>query len=123
MRYSQVAEGRPTAERGSHREIRHEQEGSDDGEQFAMGSRCGINTASVREASADDDVVDTNQKRERANCENDGQGSEACGRKSQTENVSFAGAPVTVEESCGAAPVEIAWAMSRNVFQSASLLY
>ena len=88
-----------------------------------MGSRCGIHAAPVREAPADDDVVDANQKGERANREDNRQGGEARGCKCQADDVGLAGSPVSVEESCGAAPVEIAWTMSRNIFQSASLLY
>ena len=104
---SDVTQSRPAAERGRHCQIGQQEQRAHDGEKTSLGAGCGINAAAVREMAANDDVVDTDQRRDGADREDDRQRGKASGEERQTDDVGLACAPVAVEKSGGPLPVDV----------------
>src|SRR5262249_27772446 len=64
---------------------------------------------------ADQNVVVADEGREGADSDDDGQGSIAGRHKSQSDDIGFARAPVAVEQSSGALPIDIPWTVRQRV--------
>ena len=84
-----------------------------------MNPGSGINPPSVREAAADDDIVQPDQQGQGADGRNNGQGGKPGRRKSETKHIGLAGSPISVKERRGPLPIEIARALNGNVVQEA----
>ncbi len=110
-RHAEIAYGRPPAERGGDREIRHEQERASRSEKAALFPRRGIHAAAIREMLADDNVIVGHHRGERADRENDRQRTEPRRDKGQADDVGFACSPIAVKQRRGAFPIHVARAM------------
>src|SRR5207249_10459011 len=71
-------------------------------------ARSAVNAAAVGKMPANDRVIDPDQTRERANGKNDRQRRKPGGHKCKTNYVRLAGAPIAVEQSGSAFPIQIA---------------
>jgi len=63
--------------------------------------------------AADDHVIDSDQPGQRADGKDDRERGETGGKESQTDDIGFARAPITIEERGRAPPINIARAMHR----------
>ena len=82
---SDVAQCRPATERSRHRKIRNQQQRPDHRQQAALLARGGVNTAAIREMTADNDVIDADQPGERANGQDDRQRRKSRRRQTQAQ--------------------------------------
>src|SRR2546423_6183853 len=112
-RDTEITRRRPSTQRRRDNKIRDQQERADRCEEAALASGRGINAAAIWKMGADNNVVVADDRGEGANCENDRERSETGGNKSKADNVGFARAPISVEESSRAFPIHISWAMDR----------
>src|SRR6266480_2653585 len=110
---TEITRRRPSTQSRRDNKIRDQQQRANRCEEAALASGRGINAAAVWKMGADGYVVVAHDRGEGANCENDRERSETGGNKSKTDNVGFARAPVSVEESSRAFPIHIARAMDR----------
>ncbi len=106
-----ICQTRPAAERGSDRKVRDEKQRTDNGEQSSLGSRRGIDATAIGKIPADNRIVNSDQTGESADRENDWQRRKPGGEESETDDISFARAPITIEQRGGAFPIDIPWAM------------
>ena len=95
---SDIAQCRPATERSRDRKIRNQQQRPDHRQQPALLARGGVNTAAIREMTADNDVIDADQPGERTNGQDDRQRRKPGGDKRQTNDVRLARAPIAVEQ-------------------------
>ena len=86
-----------------------------------MQAGSGINAAAVREVLADPDVIDPHQAGQRADGQQVRQRSETNRRERQTDDIGFAGAPVTVQECRRPHPPDVARASYGADFHRAGL--
>ena len=111
IRNAQIAHCRPTAQRRSDDEIRHQQECANGSEEAALLARRGIHSTAIRKMRANNDVVVTDNGSENADRENNRERRETRRGKRQPENVRLARSPIAIEERSGALPIDVARAM------------
>src|SRR4029077_15489112 len=86
-------------------------------------ARGGVNTATIREMTADNNVIDAYQPGERTNGKDDRQRRKSGGDKRQTNYVRLAGAPIAVEQGGRAFPIQIARPMHARTRVQNNILY
>src|SRR4051812_24392911 len=116
FRHAKITHGRPTAHGGRYRKICDEQECAEDSKESALLSRRGVNAAAVRKMFADDDVVVPDQRSEKTDRDDNWKRSIAGRNEGQADHVCFARAPVPIEQSSGAFPVQVARPMNTGAF-------
>src|SRR4051794_3333695 len=121
--YTKISDARPPAQGGGHEEIRDEQKCADGRQKTALLTRGRVNTTAVREMSADDDVVEADDCRQRTYSENDRKRREASRDKGQAKHVSFACTPIAVKQCRGAFPVNITRPMHACTGVENNILY
>src|SRR5262249_7984285 len=113
---AEILYGGPRADGGCDGEIRHQQQRAHDCEQTALVPGGRIDTATVREMAADDDVIVADDGRQHADCEDDRQRGETGCDERQPYDVCLARAPIPVEQCASAFPIYVAGTMNRCAF-------
>src|SRR5439155_23599285 len=113
-RNPEIRNASPATQGCGHNEIRNQQERAHRSEKAALLSSGRIDTAAVRKMRADNNVVETNDCRERAYREDDRKRRETSGDKCEAEHIGFARTPVAIEQRGRPFPVDVARTMHRS---------
>src|SRR5262249_8274608 len=108
---SDVTQTRPAAKRCRHRQIREEQECAHDCKKATLRTRSRIDATAIGKVSTNDDVVDSDQRSDRADRKNNRERGEPGGDERKSCNVGLACAPVTIQQRRCALPIDVARTM------------
>ena len=97
MRHAEILKGGERADGRRYQVIGDEQKGADDRDDFAAMTHAGINAAAVRIKTADDHVVDADERGEHTHRRDQPERGVTGDRESETDDVGFASAPVAVK--------------------------
>src|SRR5438874_8373076 len=109
MRNPEILKGGESADRRRHQIIGDEQKRPDNRDYFAAMTDARVNTAAVRVKTADDHVIDADERGQHTHQGDEPEGRVTCDGEGKTDDVGLARAPVTVEDSSRAFPIDIAW--------------
>ncbi len=115
-RDTKVTHRGPAAQRRGDEEIRDQKQGAGRGEEAALLPCRRINSAAVRKMGADDNVVESDDRGQRTDCEDERERREPRGHEGKTDDVSLARAPVAIEKGGGPLPVNVARPMHTRRF-------
>ena len=105
---TQVLEGGQSADGSGDQVIGDEEKSADDGNDFGTVPDAGINAAAIGIMAADDHVINAHERGEQGHGGNEPKRGVACDGESEANDVRFAGAPIAVENSRSARPIDVA---------------
>src|SRR5437879_2641757 len=108
MRHAEILKSGKGADRRSHEIIGDEQKRADNGNDFAAMANARVNAAAVRIKTADDHVVEPDERSEHAHRRDEPERSVTGNSKGEPNDIGFARAPVTVKNGGGARNIDVA---------------
>src|SRR5438552_11698569 len=111
MWHAEILKSGKGADCRSHEIIGDEAERADNGNHFAAMAHARVNATAVRIKTADDHVVEPDERSEHAHRRDEPERSVTGNSKGETDDVGFARAPVTVKNGGGARNIDVARAL------------
>src|SRR4029450_1147596 len=107
-RHTKITDTRPATQRCGDDKIRNQQKRPDRCQKAALLPRGRIDASAVREMGTDNKIIESDDRRQETNGEDDRTRREAGCDKSQPEDVCLARPPIAVKQRCGALPIDVA---------------
>src|SRR5437867_11501300 len=109
MRHAEILKGGERTDCGGHQIIGEEQKRPDKRDYFAAMTDARVNTAAIRVKTADDHVIDADERGQHTHQGDEPEGGVTCNGEYKTDDVGLARAPIAVEDRSGPFPIDIAW--------------
>src|SRR5438094_7409189 len=117
MRHAEILKGGESADRRRYQIIGDEQKRTDDRNDLAAMTHARVNTAAIGIEAADNHVIDADECRQHAHQRDEPEGGVTRDGEGKTDDVGLARAPVTVEDSSRAFPIDIARTLDVSWYQ------
>ena len=117
MRHVEILKGGERTDCGGHQIIGDEQKRPANRDYFAAMTDARVNTAAIRVKTADDHVIDADERGQHTHQGDEPEGGVTCDGEGKTDDVGLARAPVTVKDSSRAFPIDIARTLDVSWYQ------
>src|ERR1051325_9397993 len=107
-RHTKITDACPAAQCRGDDKIRNQQKCPDRCEKATLLPRGRIDATAIRKMGADNNIIESDDRREETNGEDDRTRGEASGDESQPEYIRLARPPITIKQCGGALPINVA---------------